>query len=200
MTASAIPGGVALLFAVSMPPGLALAAIGDPSQLEATGGECIGVPLPPRGAMNALDRTALEMRNRFDTSEAECRRLGGTFLRHPAQLTDADQPPTAPIFETMVRERREAAVRDYRQAMTDWPSGDSCDNLASKMQRVGEAMAVATGTVFVTTPVTNGSEQLLGYSVFSNEASIGTWVCTDQQQAQECTIDPANSLPPGTET
>ena len=154
--------GVVLL---SILPQLALSAIGGLN----TGGECQGVPLPARGTVSDEYRNALEMQNRFETGSAECSRLGGVYVPAPILITDEHQP----VYT------RERAIKDYRQAMSDWRSSDSCDKLAAKMQLVGATIMMASGLAMIANPQVGAIGLVLGYSVTVQGIIVGTWVCTD---------------------
>ena len=145
--------------------------------LGGNGGECIGIPLPPRGSVDEHYRNALEMLNRYQTGPADCKRLGGTYHSRPKEITEAEKPSNVPTLDE--RARREQAIRDYRQAMADWRSSDSCDKLAAKMTLVGNAIATASGIAFYANKIVGGAGIILGFSVSAQGVIIGSWVCTD---------------------
>lgn len=152
------------LVLLSLLPGLALSATGGPN----AGGECQGVPIPPPESMNENDRIAFDFRIRFETGPAECSRLGGIYVQH-ARIT-ADQRPVY---------TRRRAIEDYRQAMSDWRSSDSCDKLAAKMKLVGQTIVVAGGLAMIANPNVGAMGVLLGYTVTVQGEVVGTWICTD---------------------
>ena len=143
-------------------------------------GTCQNAPIPPIGSMDEHERQTLIERDMYQSDPATCRRIGGVWHPTPPEITESDEPRSTLSREELERiENFERVSRDYRQAMADWRSSDSCENLAAKMEIVSAAITVASGIAISVSPVVGAAGLVLGFSVYANSVVIGTWVCTD---------------------